>query len=101
MKASEVGFAPDKSKRMTSERCAELMARAIHHRKLYEIWVSPQPVLLFTVLSQFLPTFAAYIGATKVGPARTIALMGGKPGYESVQNVFSMLFGAEAKPKDE
>ena len=98
VKAADAGFKEDKSKRMTAERCAELMARALHNSKLYEIWVSPQPILLFTVLYQIAPTFASWVGATKVGPARVEGLRMGKPGYEAVQGL-GVIFGAGAKAK--
>lgn len=100
VKASDASFAPDKSRRMTAERCAELMARSIHHSKLYEIWVSPQPILLFTMMNQLAPTLAAWVGSTRVGPARVEALRSGKPGYEAVQGL-GVMFGSAAKPKAE
>lgn len=47
-------------RRMTSERCASLIAVAIANR-LDEVWVSPHPELLYLYLFQYFPSFAKRI----------------------------------------
>ena len=47
-------------KRLSAERCAELMAVALANR-LDEIWVSLNPVLLFTYVSVYMPSLALWI----------------------------------------
>lgn len=44
-------------RRMTSERCASLIAVAIANR-LDEVWVSPHPELLYLYLFQYFPSIA-------------------------------------------
>lgn len=46
---------PASEHRMSPERCAELMAVAVANR-LNEVWISPQPVLLFCYIAQYCPT---------------------------------------------
>ncbi|XP_050406980.2 dehydrogenase/reductase SDR family member 7 isoform X2 [Patella vulgata] len=48
-------------KRMSTSRCAALTATAIAN-KLDEVWISPQPVLIFMYLFQYMPTIARRIG---------------------------------------
>jgi dehydrogenase/reductase SDR family protein 7 len=45
---------------MTAQRCADLMATAIA-RYLPEVWLSPNPFLLFTYLYEYLPLFSKRI----------------------------------------
>ena len=45
---------PD-SGRLDGKRCAELIAVAMANR-LEEVWISKQPILLFTYLSQYFPS---------------------------------------------
>ena len=42
------------SKRMPPERCARLIAVAMANR-LDEVWISPNPILLFVYISQYCP----------------------------------------------
>ena len=42
------------SKRMPPARCAQLMSIAIANR-MNEVWISPNPVLLFVYVSQYCP----------------------------------------------
>jgi dehydrogenase/reductase SDR family protein 7 len=74
----------DGTRRVSAERCARLMVAAAHAR-LAEVWIAPQPILLFTYLGQYAPTLAAVIGARVVGPKRVQAFLGGSGGYDSVQ----------------
>lgn len=46
--------------RMSTQRCAELMAVAMAN-KMYEVWISPNPPLLFVYLSQYSPTLARWV----------------------------------------
>lgn len=50
-------------KRMKTERCAQLMTVAMAN-KLGEAWMTPQPVLLFTYISQYCPDLGRIIGKT-------------------------------------
>ncbi|XP_062590643.1 dehydrogenase/reductase SDR family member 7-like [Saccostrea cucullata] len=49
-----------REKRMSSERCATLMAVAMANR-LDEVWISPHPELFYVYLFQFLPSTAKRI----------------------------------------
>ena len=42
-------------KRMSTERCAELMTVAIAN-ELYEAWISQNPHLMFAYCAQYIPT---------------------------------------------
>lgn len=66
-----VGNAGDKSKRLTAERCARLMAGAAH-AGLAECWISPHPVLLFVYIAQYVPSLGVLLGNI-VGPKRVQA----------------------------
>lgn len=60
----KLGVSMDKSgKRMTAERCAHLMAVAMANQ-LFEVWISPNPELLFCYLFQYLPSIAKRIAVT-------------------------------------
>ena len=50
--------------RMSTQRCAYLMVVAMANR-LHEVWISPNPVLLFTYLSQFMPATAKWSAMLK------------------------------------
>ena len=75
--------------RLTAERCARLMATAIHFR-LPEAWVSPQPILAYMYLAQFLPGLYLALSPT-FGKRRVDAFRRGQMGYDSVQNPVSIL----------
>ena len=45
--------------RMTGERCGYLIAVAMANR-LHEVWISPNPILLFTYIVQYMPTIAKW-----------------------------------------
>lgn len=62
-------------KKMTGARCAELIAGATAHN-LDEAWVSRQPILAFTYLSQYAPNVARRIGAV-VAEQRVNAFLAG------------------------
>lgn len=67
-------------KKVTAERCAELIARAAYHR-LDECWIANHPVLLLGYLMQYAP-WLGMLALKKVGPARARALRAGKSGYD-------------------
>jgi hypothetical protein len=69
----------DPMRRVSGERCAFLMACAMHHR-LHEVWISLQPILLFTYLAQYMPAFASRLGNV-FGPRRVAAFRAGVVGY--------------------
>lgn len=53
------------SKRMPPARCAQLMSIAIANR-MNEVWISPNPVLLFVYVSQYCPVLYDWL-ATRIG----------------------------------
>jgi dehydrogenase/reductase SDR family protein 7 len=63
---------------MGVERCCDLMVVAMANR-LHEVWISPNPVLLFTYVSQFMPATSKWIGQW-VGGNRVKAFRQGSPG---------------------
>lgn len=87
---AKLGVDEDNSTRMTAERCAHLMAAGMWAR-LPEVWLSPQPVLLFTYLGQYAPSLAAFL-APIVGAARVAAFRKGSTGYGSVQSPLKLLW---------
>jgi len=62
-------------KRMTSARCARLMAVAMANN-LHEVWLSPNPELLFTYLFQYCPYLARKI-AVRAGQYRSSKVKAG------------------------
>ena len=75
--------------RLPAARCALLMAGAMHAR-LPEVWLSPQPILLFVYIAQYLPAFYHAISPV-VGARRVEAFRRGSKGYGSVQSPAAML----------
>ena len=63
-----LGKQTDGSARVPGERCAHLMACAIYYR-LSEVWISLQPILLFTYLAQYTPATFYALGK-RLGPKR-------------------------------
>ena len=84
--------APDTTKRMTAERCAHLMAVQLHNR-LYEAWMAPQPILLFTTLGQYLPSLFTTLQVGWYGPTRIKAFKSGDMGYSAVNSTGGVLAG--------
>jgi dehydrogenase/reductase SDR family protein 7 len=78
--------------RMSAERCAKLMVAATW-AKLPEIWVSPQPILFFTYIGQYLPSLYHFL-APRIGAKRVNAFKQGVKGYDSITNL-SALFGGK------
>ncbi|CAE7857854.1 DHRS7, partial [Symbiodinium sp. KB8] len=76
---------PDTTKRMTAARCAHLMAVQLHHG-VYEAWMAPQPILLFTALGQYMPTLFTSLQTLWYGPARVKAFRSGDMGYSAVNS---------------
>eukprot|EP00004_Rigifila_ramosa_P025693 TRINITY_DN7750_c0_g1_i1.p1 TRINITY_DN7750_c0_g1~~TRINITY_DN7750_c0_g1_i1.p1 ORF type:complete len:240 (-),score=52.79 TRINITY_DN7750_c0_g1_i1:21-740(-) len=64
---------------MSADRCAELMATAMANR-VYEAWISPHPVLLFTYFAQYAPTCYAALSLV-LGPRRIEAFEAGVDSY--------------------
>lgn len=62
-------------RRMTSERCASLIAVAVANR-LDEVWVSPHPELLYLYLFQYFPSIAKrLVQKKKIGEVNYLCLM--------------------------
>lgn len=56
---NDEGTSRPRDRRITAERCAELMTVAIANG-LKEVWISLQPILLFVYISQYLPVPAKW-----------------------------------------
>ena len=69
--------------KMPAARCANLMISAARGPwfLMYEVWISEQPVLLFTALSQYCPTCVALLSKV-VGPKRVEAFEAGLDVYK-------------------
>jgi len=78
----------DGTRRVSAERCAALMAAAMK-AELPEAWIAPQPILLFTHVAQYFRGAYFRLGCV-VGPRRVAAFRGGRSGYASVQNLWSV-----------
>lgn len=79
----EFGKPADDINRMTAKRCAHLMAGAMW-AGLTESWVSPQPILAFTYVNQYMPTLGHYLAGI-IGPKRVAAFRRGHMGYDALQ----------------
>ncbi|GBG62383.1 hypothetical protein CBR_g30337 [Chara braunii] len=84
---------PTKEKRISKERCAELIVAAAGH-KLPEAWISLFPILQIMYIVQYLPALGHYL-LCKVGPGRVQAL---KEGGESVYSA-KLLFSSSKSSK--
>jgi len=72
--------------KMPVARCVKFMLAALTHG-VDEAWISGQPVLLFTYLSQYCPDLARYLGKRFLGPMRTRAFKTGGDVYNFTQMV--------------
>lgn len=70
------------TKRISSERCAELMIAAMY-AQLEEIWIAPQPILIFAYIAQYCRSAYFWLGS-RVGPKRVAAFRSGVSGYGSL-----------------
>jgi dehydrogenase/reductase SDR family protein 7 len=68
-------------KKMPTERCSFLMAKAMHYRFM-EVWISQQPLLFTTYLAQYAPTLSNLLFAKVLGPARVRILKSGGSVYD-------------------
>lgn len=93
---TELGVKADGSNRMSAERCAHLYAAALW-AGLPEVWMAPQPILLFVYIGQYARDLYFYLGPRKVGPARVEAFKAGQSGYGAVQSLGGLLSGG---PRD-
>lgn len=66
-KATGAHVPDNAANKMKTPRAAELMLVATYHR-LYEVWISEHPALLFLYLSQYLPSFTTMLSVK--GPGR-------------------------------
>lgn len=81
------------------------MAVQLHHG-VYEAWMAPQPILLFTALGQYMPTLFTSLQTLWYGPARVKAFRSGDMGYSAVNSasgafagILSAILGKSPKPK--
>ena len=88
--------------RVTGERCAELMARAIAHPGQDEVWIGNQPFLFFAAISTYLPGLAYWLGKRVFGPRRVKAWREtGTADYTAVTSLFAPSAPATTAPKIE
>ena len=92
------GVKEDGSKRMTAERCALLMAAAVHGG-LHEVWLSPQPILFFVYVAQYAP-WLYYLLGPRMGRQRVEGWLRGTPGYNSL-SLAKAFSGPAAAAKEE
>jgi dehydrogenase/reductase SDR family protein 7 len=74
--AFEAGPSSDEKNRMSTARCAELMAVAIANR-LQEVWISSHPVLVSLYFIQYAPSLS-WMFASKFGIKRMMKMREGK-----------------------
>ena len=67
---------------MDTSRCTGLIMKGLYH-DIDEMWISEQPFLLFTYLTQYTPTISRWISTKIAGPARIKALKAGENIYET------------------
>jgi dehydrogenase/reductase SDR family protein 7 len=89
----EMGVRDDGSKRMSAERCAQLMVAATH-AGLEEVWLAPQPILFFVYVGQYLRPLYFYLGPI-LGQQRVQGWLSGVKGYNSL-SVAAALGGGKA-----
>jgi len=71
----------EEDSKMPTARCTFLVAKAMYYRMM-EVWISPQPLLLMTYITKYMP-FASNVLATKLlGPARVRVLENGGNLYD-------------------
>lgn len=78
----------DSTNRMPAEKCAAYMAAAMW-AELPEVWIAPQPILLFTYIGQYWRWLYFKLGPV-VGHKRVTAFKAGHSGYGAVQNLWSI-----------
>ena len=79
-------------KRMPADRCALLMAAAVH-AGLEEVWLAPQPILFFVYVAQYLRGLY-FLLSPRLGKQRVEGFKGGKIGYNSL-SISAALGGAK------
>lgn len=94
----EMGVRNDGSKRMPAERCALLMAAAVH-AGLEEVWLAPQPILFFVYAAQYLRGLY-FLLSPRLGKQRVEGFKGGKIGYNSL-SISAALGGGKGEGKGE
>ena len=60
------------------------------HAKLPEVWIAPQPILLYMYLAQYAPSLFTSL-SVKAGQKRVEAFAQGKTGYDSIQSVWGVI----------
>jgi len=78
----------DNEKKMPTERCTRLVAAAMYFG-LSEVWISFQPFLFFTYLSEYSPFLARQLWTRVVGPARVKTMLEGGDVFD-VKKIFGL-----------
>ncbi len=66
---------------MDTHRCTALTLKAMYYN-FYEVWISTQPFLLVTYITQYCPMLSRALFAKYFGPLRVNALRTGKDLYD-------------------
>lgn len=73
---------------MPTARCTYLVAKGMFHR-VEEMWISDQPFLAMTYLTQYAPFLSRLVATRLVGPARVKLLEEGGSVFDT-QAVFGL-----------
>ncbi len=68
--------------KMPTARCTHLVAKGMFHR-VEEMWISEQPFLLMTYLTQYAPYLSRQLATRVLGPARVRLLEEGGSLYDT------------------
>ena len=71
----------EEGKKMPTERCTHLIAKGLYH-DIDEMWISDQPFLFFTYLTNYAALISRKIFTKIAGPARINAIKNGKNIYD-------------------
>ena len=82
--AAQSIVAEDTEKKMSTERCTLLVAKAMQWN-LGEVWISQQPFLFVTYLAEYAPFLSRALWAKVLGPGRVGAMLSGGDLYDVKQ----------------
>jgi hypothetical protein len=66
---------------MDTDRCTGLVAKGLYYN-MDEMWISDQPFLFLTYLTQYAPALSRFVATKIAGPARIKALKEGQNIYD-------------------
>ncbi len=71
----------EEGKKMPTDRCTGLIVKGLYH-DLDEMWISDQPFLALTYLTEYFPWVSRQILVKVAGPARIRAIKSGENIYD-------------------